>query len=193
MKKLIFLLILSIFVLSSCATHGPFYLSKGYGDRCPYGDGRHPGIDFSIRIGTPIIAISDGKATFFIVDTSSGAFYEGGFDVKILHGIHFDAKYSHLSKVFVEGGQSLKRGQLIGLSGASNDGNAHLHFSLVKKGGGGTFYSHSYNPKLFWLGGEPQCFDPNKDYSNYSQEEITLPVACGDYAKELKSKTKKKD
>ena len=112
----------------------------------------------------------------------------------ISHGEHFNAIYGHLAKIFVMKGQLLKRGQMIGLSGAGNNGHAHLHFGICKKGGGGAKnYSQTYNPDEFWLGGKPQCFDPNKDYSNYSQKEIILPVACGDHAKTLTSKTKKKD
>ena len=193
MKKHIYPLILSVFLITSCATRGPFNVTKIYGDPCPYGERKHPGIDFNIRIGTPIIAISDGKV-FYIGEPDSKEFWGGGVFVMISHGEHFNAIYGHLSKILIEKGQLLKRGQMIGLSGASNDGYAHLHFGICKKGGGSSKnYSQTYNPDEFWLGGKPQCFDPNKDYSNYSQKEIILPIACGDYAKALASKTKKKD
>ena len=192
MKKLFLCLILTV-LLSSCATYGPFYVGNRHGAPVIYGEGKHPGIDFNIRIGTPIIAISDGTV-LAIGEPDSKELYGGGIFVKISHGEHFDAIYGHLSKILIEKGQLLKRGQMIGLSGASNDGYAHLHFGICKKGGGSSKnYSQAYNPDEFWLGGKPPCFDPNKDYSSYSQKEITLPVACGDYAKELKSKTKKKD
>jgi len=194
MKKVRYVLILISFLVISCATatHGPFYIRKPYGAPCPYGERIHPGIDFRISTGTPIIAISDGKV-IYIGEPDSKESYGGGFFVSISHSIHFNSLYGHLSKVFVEKGQSLKRGQLIGLSGASNNGNAHLHFGICKKRGNCQNYSQTYNPDEFWLGGKPQCFDPNKDYSSYSQKEIAFPVACVDYAKELKSKTKKKD
>ena len=192
MKKHIYPLILSVFLITSCATRGPFNVNKIYGDPCPYGERKHPGIDFSIRIGTPIIAISGGKVSY-IGEPYSKESYGGGVFARISHVEHFGSLYGHLAKIFIEKDHSLKRGQLIGLSGASNNGNAHLHFGICKKRGNCENYSQTYNPDEFWLGGKPQCFDPNKDYSSYSQKEITLPVACGDYAKELKSKTKKKD
>jgi hypothetical protein len=45
---------------------------------------------------------------------------------------------------------------------------------------------------MFWLGGQAQCFDPKIDYSNYSQKEITLPIACGDYGKALIAEAREK-
>ena len=49
MKKHIYPLILSVFLITSCATRGPFNVTKIYGDPCPYGERKHPGIDFNIR------------------------------------------------------------------------------------------------------------------------------------------------
>jgi len=154
--------------------------------------GFHPGIDYNIGSGTPIIAVSDGEVFFIRKDISNGD------EVVLEHGQHFNSNYAHLSKVFVKNGQLVKRGELIALSGASNNygrpNYQHLHFGICKtRGGGCGNQSETHDPDLFWLGGKPQCFDPKMDYSPYSQKDITLPIACGDYAKELKSETKKKD
>jgi len=185
-------MILAIF-LSSCATHGPFYVDKPYGGPAPYGEGIHPGIDFGISSGTPIIAISDGRVSY--VGSPEGI--ENGITVQVLHGEHFKSVYGHISKVFVKKYQLLKRGQLIGLSGASNNYGKrdyqHLHFGTCKPSGLCTNYSQTYDPNKFWLDGKPQCFDPSKDYSAYSQKDITLPIACGEYAKELITRTKRID
>ena len=189
MKKYMFYIILAIF-LSSCATYGPFYVGKPYGAPAPYGEGIHPRIDFGISGGTPIIAVSDGKVTY-IGDVEG---WNNGIQVVVLHGGHFMSLYAHLSKVFVKKDQWLKRGQLIGLSGASNNygktNHQHLHFGICKIGRGCRNYSDTHDPKMFWLGGQPQCFNPNMDYSVYSQKDITLPIACGEYAKELIARTK---
>lgn len=176
---------------SSCATHGPFYVGNPYGAPVSYGEGRHPGIDFDIRIGTPIIATSDGDV-IYIGEPDSRERYGGGFFVGVSHGEHFNSLYGHMTKALVKEGESLKRGQLIGFSGASNNGYAHLHFGICKIGGGCKNYSETFDPKMFWLGGKPQCFNPNMDYSSYSQKEITIPVACGDYAKKLALGSKEK-
>jgi murein DD-endopeptidase MepM/ murein hydrolase activator NlpD len=188
MKNLMCCLILSILLAVSCATHGPFYIVRFYGSphspHGPNGDGPHPGIDLGIPTGTPIIAASDGEIVY--VGEPGG----GGISVTILHGKNFVSLYSHLSRVFVEKGQSLKRGQLIGLSGACDSGTQHLTFCVYKSLRRWRDYSETYDPKKLWFGGGPRCFDPKMDYSAYSQKDITLPIACGDYAKELISKTK---
>jgi murein DD-endopeptidase MepM/ murein hydrolase activator NlpD len=152
----------------------------------PYGNGRHPGIDYGIPIGTPIIAVSDGTV-FYVGKPYNDKPYGGGFGVAIKHADQFLSVYAHLLKVFVVTGQQIKRGQLIGFSWKSYNYYPHLHFGLLKsdKKGSGIDFSKSYNPNKFWLNESPQCFDPNKDYSGYSFKEITLPVACGDYQRKL--------
>jgi murein DD-endopeptidase MepM/ murein hydrolase activator NlpD len=178
--------------LSSCAvrTLGPFYVNNRYGDPAPYGF--HPGIDFAINSGAPIIAVSNGKV-ILLRETNAD-----GDEVVIIHGKHFISNYAHLSKVFVRKDQFVKRGQLIALSGASNNYNRpnyeHLHFGICKIGRGGCRdQSDTHDPNLFWLGGQPQCFDPKMDYSAFSQKDITLPIACGDYGKALIAESKGKD
>jgi hypothetical protein len=192
MKKLFFCLILNILLTSSCATHGPFIVGNPHGGIVQYGEGRHPGIDFSISNGTPIITPSDG-VVFYIGEPDSKERWGGGIFVGISHGEHFNTLYGHLTKVFVQKGQSLKRGQLIGFSGSSNYGYAHLHLGVCKITENlrdCQSYSKTYDPDNFWLGGKAQCFDPKMDYSRYSQKDITLPVACGEYAKELMARIK---
>lgn len=185
-------MILCSLLTYSCAAYIPFRLGNLHGDPVSYGEGRHPGIDFDIRSGTPIIAVADG-IVIDIGEWDSKERYGGGIGVRVSHGDHFESNYMHLSRVYVLRAQPVKRGQLIGLSGASNSGYEHLHFGICKIGGRCKNYSQTYDPNKFWLGGKPICFNPNVDYSNYSKKDITLPVACGDYAKELISKTKKKD
>ena len=148
----------------------------------PYGDGRHPGIDYLIPIGTPIVAVSDG----IIVLTGEGPYkdkiFGGGFVVVLKHADTFFSLYAHLSEVYVTNGQHIKRGERLGLSGQSNDGSPHLHFGLIPntKKGSGLYFSQSYNPNDFWLNGKPQCYDPHKDYLKNTFEEITFPVLCSE-------------
>jgi len=150
MKQLFFCVIITVFLASSCATHGPFYFGHPYGAPVPYGEGRHPGIDFDISNGTPIIACSDGKV-FYIGEPDAKERYGGGIFVGLSHGEYFRSLYGHLTRIFVEKDQSLKRGQLIGLSGASNDGYQHLHFGICKIRGNCKNYSETYDPNKFWL------------------------------------------
>ena len=123
MKKLICCLILSIFLIWSCDPHKPsadipFYIYKQYGAPVYYGEGCNPGIDFEVSQGTPIIAATDGEVSF-VGDSDPDVSYSGGIFVRVQNAQHFDLIYRHLSKVYVEKGQLLTRGQLIGLSGAS--------------------------------------------------------------------------
>jgi murein DD-endopeptidase MepM/ murein hydrolase activator NlpD len=196
MKKYLFYTILAI-VLSSCAaaTLGPFAVDKPWGGSVPYGDGRHPGIDLGIKTGTPIIAVSDG-IVILVKPVRESA--NDGDQVLIRHGSHFISVYAHLSKVFVGKDQFVKRGQMIALSGAGNSWGKpnyqHLHFEICKIDRRSCInYSDSLDPKMFWLGGQPQCFNPDMDYSAHSQKEITLPIACGDYGKALIAESQRKD
>jgi len=192
MKTTIFCLILTTLLLTSCATESSFYIIRSFGDPVPYGEGRHAGIDYDIRYGTPIIAASEGEVNY-VGDPCPGERYCGGIFVIVRHGDSFRSLYGHLEKVFVKVGEVVKRGQLIGLSGASNDGHPHLHFGICGIDGGCRTHSESLNPDRYWLGGKAQCFDPKLDYSRSSQKDITLPIACGEYAKELVTRTKRKD
>ena len=146
-----------------------------------YGEGLHPGIDYDMPIGTYIVAVSDGIVVF-VGEPYKDQVYGGGYAVGLKHDDNFFSAYVHLSEVFVFNGQHIKRGQLIGLSGQSNNDYPHLHFGLIKnsKRGSGKYFSQTYNPSDFWLGGKPQCFNPHKDYSKYSFKEITFPVACSE-------------
>jgi murein DD-endopeptidase MepM/ murein hydrolase activator NlpD len=98
----------------------------------PYGEGRHPGIDYLLPIGTPIVAVSGG-IIIYVGDEYKEEIYGGGFAVIIKHADSFFSFYYHLSSLVVTDGVGIKRGERIGLSGKSNNGFPHLHFGLLKK------------------------------------------------------------
>lgn len=94
----------------------------------------NPGVDYPVAIGTPVKAIADGKVNK-TVNSITGA---GGRMVLMQHG-SFKADYLHLSKILVRAGQTVKAGEVIGLSGASGRGRErgygpHLHLS-IRRGG----------------------------------------------------------
>ena len=157
-------------------------IGRSYGQRgLPYGDGRHPGIDYLIPIGTPIVAVSDGIIVF-TGEPYKDKIFGGGFAVILKHTDDFFSLYVHLSRVYVTNEQHVRRGERLGLSGQSNDSSPHLHFGLIKntQKGSGLYFSQSYNPNDFWLNGTPQCFEPHKDYSKNSFKEITFPIECSE-------------
>lgn len=189
MKTYLGLFATSILLLVSVSTSGSDDFPRGnpYGEQRPYG--RHPGIDFMVSVGTPVIAPADGKITE-IRNFDGPRPWQGGFVVQLSHSEDFHSAYLHLRAVHIEMEQSLMRGQLIGLSGASNSGHAHLHFGTCGTAGRCFDFTHTHDPDKFWLGGAPQCFKPGNDYSGHSQRELTLPLACGEYAKELVARIK---
>ena len=86
----------------------------------------HYGIDFAAKEGTEIKAMLDGKATMVEKDL----FYTGGtliFD----HGHGISTLYMHLQKIYVEKGQSVKQGDVIGTVGSTGRSTgAHLDVRL---------------------------------------------------------------
>lgn len=95
----------------------------------PYGPrwgGFHPGIDFYAAWGTPIHAAGDG----YVVSPSDGT---GGYGlvITIAHPDGAVTWYCHLSQAYVQPGQRVKAGDIIGLSGSSGYVTGpHLHFEV---------------------------------------------------------------
>ena len=108
-------------------------LASGFGQRIdPFLKVKrmHYGLDFSIKVGTPIYATADGKAV--IVKTSFGGF---GKHIYLDHGNGYKTVYAHLDKFNIKRGQKVKRGELIEYSGNSGRSTApHLHYEVHKNG-----------------------------------------------------------
>ena len=89
----------------------------------------HRGLDFRARTGTPVAAANSG-----VVVLAQKLFYEGGY-VVIDHGQQFTTMYMHLSKIDVDVGEQVSKGQQIGLSGATGRVTGpHLHFAARWQG-----------------------------------------------------------
>ncbi|MBX1886750.1 M23 family metallopeptidase [Campylobacter peloridis] len=89
----------------------------------------HSGTDFRAASGTKIKASNDG-----IVKIASNRYYAGN-SVVIDHGYGIYSQYYHLSKLYVKVGQKVKKGEVIGLSGASGRVTGpHLHFGILVNG-----------------------------------------------------------
>lgn len=89
----------------------------------------HYGVDYSARAGTPIMATADGVVTF------TGRWYEFGWAVEISHGNGIVTRYAHCSKVLVQMGQRVTRGEVIARVGSSGRSTApHLHYEVLLDG-----------------------------------------------------------
>lgn len=89
----------------------------------------HEGVDLVVDVGTPVYATGDGVVSYV------GHRGRYGLLVEIDHGFGYVTLYAHLSKAFVREGQKVKRGDRIGLSGATGLVTApHLHYEVWKDG-----------------------------------------------------------
>lgn len=113
-----------------------------------FGSYSHQGLsayafDFSLGIGTAMVAMADGTVSKIYAATKPGdPCYSGGGPscaakanlVVLLHGDGTETLYAHLSKVSVTKGQKVARGAQVGLSGSTGYSTGpHAHVSRQKK------------------------------------------------------------
>jgi murein DD-endopeptidase len=108
---------------------GEYRVTSGYnkGRRHPV-TGRvapHRGTDFSMPVGTPIVAPANGTVVEVDSHPLAGKF------VVIEHSQGYSTRYLHLKQALVQMGQSVQRGEQIALSGNSGlTTSPHLHYEL---------------------------------------------------------------
>ena len=86
---------------------------------------KHEGIDLTAPTGTPIYASGKG-----VVSQSQ---WRNGYGelIEINHGFGYKSRYAHLSKRYVQPGDSVMRGQVIGEVGNTGvSSGAHLHYEV---------------------------------------------------------------
>ncbi len=109
------------------------WLTSGYGWRIDpiYRNRRmHPGVDYSVSLGTPVYSTGDG--TVERVETRYSGY---GKQIVVNHGFGFKTRYAHLNGFNVRKGQKVKRGELIGFSGNSGKSTGpHLHYEVYVNG-----------------------------------------------------------
>ncbi|WP_299405864.1 M23 family metallopeptidase [Acaryochloris sp. IP29b_bin.148] len=89
----------------------------------------HSGTDLAAPTGTPVLAAFPGQ-----VETSG---FMGGYGLAVLlqhQEGQLATRYAHLSKIYVQPGQWVSQGTIIGLVGSTgNSTGPHLHFETLKK------------------------------------------------------------
>ena len=104
----------------------PFGLRRFYNDqpRRPHG-----GIDIAAPEGTEIRAPADG----LVIET--GDYFFNGNSVFVEHGLGLQTFYAHMSRIDVEPGQRVARGEVLGAVGATGRVTGpHLHWSAGLNG-----------------------------------------------------------
>ncbi len=85
----------------------------------------HTGVDISALIGTPVRAAADGIVTYAAMENGYGRI------IKVDHGNGIETYYAHLSRFYVQEGQDVRRGEMIGAVGNSGRVTApHLHYEV---------------------------------------------------------------
>lgn len=92
-------------------------------------EARHTGWDIRASIGTPVRAMGSGRVAF------AGVLDIRGNHVIIDHGYGIYSGYSHFSQTHVTRGQTVERGQIIGVTGNSGRSSGpHLHWEMTVNG-----------------------------------------------------------
>ncbi|HDR46357.1 MAG TPA: M23 family metallopeptidase, partial [Geoalkalibacter subterraneus] len=104
------------------------WITSGFGMRnSPFTGARkmHEGIDIACRTGTPVIATADG-----IVSRAQSV--EGyGKLVVVDHGYGYQTFYAHNSRIHVQVGDRVKRGQKIAAVGSTGSSTGpHVHYEV---------------------------------------------------------------
>lgn len=117
--------------------HPEWYAKWGYAG--------HNGLDYSVPIGTPVLASIEG-----IIQTGDDpAGY--GLWVKIVNGFMW-ARVAHLSAITVKTDQHVAAGEQVGLSGnTGNSSGPHVHFEIGFVHGRNPAYGHRVDPLPFRL------------------------------------------
>ena len=134
----------------------------------------HAGVDIAAPAGTPVLAAADGIVTL-LIDFKPGC----GIGVVLSHPAfkHWTA-YCHMTRILVASGQTVSRGEPIGVSGTSgNSANIpHVHLELCTR----ACASHrdgdlagTQNPLAVVVG----CYDPERIYP-VNRFVLTWPIPC---------------
>ncbi|WP_246052160.1 peptidoglycan DD-metalloendopeptidase family protein [Leptospira idonii] len=89
----------------------------------------HSGLDLAAKVGTPVLAASDGEVIF----TGRNGGY--GNSVIIQHKNGYKTVYAHCSQILIEVGEVVKMGRVIAAVGRTGTATgAHLHFEVFRNG-----------------------------------------------------------
>lgn len=164
-------------------------------DSDPYCYHGHPGIDWAMYSGTPVLAVADGKVVK--IDNWEDHLSMYGKHIVIDHENGYFSLYAHLKDILVQENGRVVIGMPIGNSGDTGAGTgAHLHFGLYKNGWSwlsGNCCSNAFPTDPFgWadLQGNPdplQTYSPNPHIATCLWRSLpTDNLSCNDILREDK-------
>ena len=87
----------------------------------------HSGIDIAVHLGAPVVATADGK----VVQSGQSGGY--GNLVQLDHGNGIATLYGHNSRLAVQVGETVKKGQVISYAGSTGRSTGpHVHYEIRK-------------------------------------------------------------
>ena len=138
----------------------------------PFG-GLHAGLDVAGHHGDPVLAAADGEVAIVVSGTASCG---NGVMIRHRQFARFTV-YCHLQEPRVQIDQVVKRGEVIGLMGATGNagGVPHVHFELssVASGHPSMVPGVTFDPLPLIVG----CFDPSSTYAS-DRLVLTYPIRC---------------
>ena len=118
--------------LPSRSPVGSSYVTSSYGYRAdPFSGGRafHRGIDFSARLGDPVMAVADGVVSY------SGQRAGYGNVVEVDHGNGYVTRYAHNSRNTARVGDLVRAGTELAKAGSTGRSTGvHVHFEVWEGG-----------------------------------------------------------
>jgi len=89
----------------------------------------HLGVDIASPAGTPIFATADAR----VVKAQRAGGY--GNMVELDHGNGYQTRYAHMQTIYVQPGQFIRRGTMVGLVGSTGRSTGpHLHYEVRYNG-----------------------------------------------------------
>lgn len=89
----------------------------------------HAGLDLAVSSGTPVKSSASGRVL------ATGDYFFNGKTVFVDHGNGLITMYCHLEQIDVQPGETVNKGQPLGLSGQTGRATGpHLHWSVVLNG-----------------------------------------------------------
>ncbi len=108
------------------------WLSSKYGMRTDPFSGKqefHKGVDLAGKEGSDVISVAAGVVTW------AGKRYGYGNMIEVNHGKGYVTRYGHNKEIAVKVGETVKKGQTIGLMGSTGRSTGpHVHFEVWRNG-----------------------------------------------------------